>query len=118
MQFFINNSGVERLPSADVRFLNLEAIPDPDFKRLKINLELTPFQQRPEIELTLNDSNGVEVASASIIEPVNWKLELNLHIRKNSTKVQRYTLNTILLYPELGEVDRRTLIIEIPNPAE
>jgi hypothetical protein len=117
MEFFINDPNIERTPPAETRLLDLQAKPDPDGKRLRVVLSLTPFQQRPVIELSLTDSAGTIVASASIIEPVGWKLELTLHIRKTGMNNGKYTLAASLTYPDLGEIDRRTFIVEVPVPS-
>ena len=118
MEFFINDPNIVRYPPAEIQLLDLRTNSDPDGKRLRVALDLIPFQQRPIIELDLKDSTGNEVASASIIEPVGWKLELTLHIRKTDSTNGKYTLSASLSSPELGEIDRRTLIIEVPIPAK
>jgi len=118
MEFFINDPNIVRYLPAEIQLLDLRASFDPDGKRLRVTLDLTPFQQRPIIELDLTDSSGNEVASASIIEPVGWKLELTLHIRKTGPTDVKYNLSASLSYPELCEVDRHTLIIEVPVPAK
>jgi hypothetical protein len=118
MEFFINDPNIVRYPPAKIHVLDMRANPAPDGKRLQVALDLTPFQQRPIIELDLTDSSGNKVASANIIEPVGWKLELTLHIRKTGPTYGKYTLSASLSYPELGEVDRHTLVIEVPVPAE
>jgi hypothetical protein len=115
MEFFINDPKVVRLPPAETRLRDLRAEPEPDGKRLRVALELTPFQQRPFLELTLTDADGQEVASASIVEPVGWKLELTLHVRKAGATAGSYELSAHLSYPELGEVDRRSLTVAIPT---
>ena len=114
MEFFINDPNIERLPPSETRLLDLQAEPDPETKRLRVTLELTPFQKRPDIELLLTDPLGNEASSASIIEPVGWKLELNLHIRTANAIAGTYSLSASLSYPEMGEIDRRTLNIDIP----
>jgi hypothetical protein len=118
MEFFINDPNLIRYPPTEIHLLDLRANSFPDGKRLRVALELTPFQQRPLLELVLIDSAGNEAASASIIEPVGWKLELTLHIRKAGSTNGKYTLSASLSYPELGEIDRRTVIIDVPIPAE
>ena len=118
MEFFISDPNIVRYPPAETHLLDLRTNSDPDVKRLRVALDLTPFQQSPVIELALTDSTGNEVASASIIEPVSWKLELTLHIRKTDSTNGKYTLSASLSYPDLGEIDRRTLIIEVPIPAK
>jgi hypothetical protein len=117
MEFFINDPNIVRYPPSETRVLDLKAKPDSEGKHLRVTLELLPFQKRPEIEIDLIDSAGKPAASASIIEPISWKLELTLHIRKPTLSEGKYTLTAALIYPELGEVDRRSLIVEIPDPA-
>jgi hypothetical protein len=80
-------------------------------------MDLTPFQQKPCLELTLTDSAGEVVATTSIIEPVAWRLELTLHILKpGTTPGEVYKLTVNLSFPDLGEIDSRDLTVEIPSP--
>jgi len=118
MEYLINDPNIVRYPPTEIRLLDLHADSDPERKRLRAALGLTPFQQRPSIELALKDSAGNEVASAIIVEPVGWKLALTMHIRKTGPANGKYSLTASLSYPEMGEIDRRTLIIEVPIPAE
>jgi hypothetical protein len=118
MEFFNTDPDLIRYPPAETHLLELRATLNPDGKRLRVILDLTPFQQRPLLELELTDSSGNEVASASIIEPVGWKLELTLHIRRTTPTNENYTLAASLSYPELGEIDRRTVSIIVPTAAD
>ncbi len=117
MEFFLTDPDIERLPPADTRLLDLRAEPYPDGKRLRVTLDLTPFQQKPYLELTLTDSAGEVVAETSIVEPVAWGLELTLHLLKpGTTPGDIYKLTVFLSFPDLGEIDRRDLTVEIPSP--
>ena len=118
MEFFLNDPEVQRVPPAETRILDLRTEPYPDGKRVRVALDLTPFLQKPYIELTLTASTGDEAASASIVEPMAWKLELNLHIRKADPADSKYTLAARLSYPDLGDVDQREITLEIPNAEE
>ena len=127
MEFFFADSNVERLPPEETRLLDLRAEPDADGIRIRVALDLTPFQKRPYIELTLTDPAGRETASASIVEPVGWKLELTLHNRKvtspfpetgtgskikvTAAENEPYILSARLSYPDLGEIDRREITV-------
>jgi len=127
MEFFFADPNVERMPPKEVRLLNLVAEPDSDGKRVRVAMEITPFEKRPYIELTLIDASDQEVASASIIEPMVWKLELTLHIRKAAASVpnpdsevkkegpaaqsEPCTLIASLSYPDVGEIDRRQITV-------
>ncbi len=125
MDAFFLDPNVERFPPEAIRLLDLHAEPYPDGQRIRIGFELTPFQKRPNLELTLTDSHGQACGSASIVEPMGWKLELTLHIRPSTLlppvaplRAAKYQLTTLLSYPDLGEIDRRQISIEIPAPEQ
>ncbi len=127
MEFFFNDPNIERLPPEKTRLLDLRADPNPDGKRIRVALELTPFLKRPYIELILADPAGREITSASIVEPNGWKLELTLHLRRGpvpepgveaavNTEEKTATpaecsLTATLSYPDLGEIDRRQITV-------
>jgi hypothetical protein len=127
MQFFLNDPNIKRYPPESIQLLDFRAQPYPDGYRIHINLELTPFLQRPNLEIVLTDSEDNVIASASIIEPTTWKLEVTLHIRKPSQNTEqqpdlmvnrRYTLSAMISYPDLGEIDHRTISLQIPNSGQ
>lgn len=118
MDFFFTDPELKRTPPAETRLLDLRAEPYPDAHRIRIGLELTPFEKRPTIELVLTDAFGAPSGGASVVEPVGWKLELTLHIRKLTNTTGTYTLAAVLAYPDLGEVDRREITVEVPPPAK
>ena len=98
MEFFFPEDNLTRAVPEETRITSLSAQPYPDGRRVRVNLEVTPFLQRPYIEVTLNDASGDEVASASLIEPMSWKLEFTMHIRGGLNNP--YTLQARLYYPE------------------
>jgi hypothetical protein len=117
MEFLLPNLDIPRLPPAETRLLEVRAEPYPDGKRLRVIIEMTPFQEGPYLSLSLSDSSGKIVAEVSIIESATWKLEPTLHIRKPSGVTGGpYKLMISLSYPGLGEVDHRDLSIEIAAP--
>jgi len=118
MDAFFLDPDVKRLPPESTRLLDLRADPYPDGGRIRVGLELTPFQKRPEIELTLTDPSGQSCATATVIEPMGWKLELTLHIRTGQPEDGIFTLAALLAYPDLGEVDRRSITFEIPQSGQ
>jgi hypothetical protein len=103
MEFFFPEDNLVRAVPEETRITSLAATPYPDGRRLRVNVEVTPFQQRPYIEFMLNDAEGEEVASTSIVEPLSWKLEFTMHIRGEVRSP--YTLNARLYYPDGGPSD-------------
>ena len=119
MEFFLTDPNIERTLPADTRLINLRAEPYSEGRRLKVTLDLTPFQEKPYLDLALTDFSGELIAATSIVEPITCGLELNLHIRKDGeAQGGPYKLTAIISYPDLGEVDRRDLYINFPSPTE
>jgi hypothetical protein len=81
MDIFFHDPDDQQLPPGDVRIREFTANPYPESTRVKIYLELTPFQKRPSAEVYIEALDGEVVSSASIIETVNRKMEMTLHIR-------------------------------------
>jgi hypothetical protein len=98
MEFFFPEDNLTRAVPEETKINSLSAQPYPDGYRLRVNMEVTPFQKRPYIEVVLHDADGDEVASTSIVEPMSWKLEFTMHIRGELKNP--YTLNARLYYPD------------------
>ena len=98
MDFFLPEDNLTRAVPEETRISALSAQPYPDGHRLRVNIEITPFQKRPYIEVILHDSIGNEVASTNIVEPLTWKLEFTMHIRGELNNP--YVLSARLYYPD------------------
>jgi hypothetical protein len=98
MDFFFPEDHLARAVPEETKILSLSADTYPDGRRLHVNIELTPFQKRPYIEVTLQDKDANEIASTSIVEPLSWKLEFTMHLRGELNNP--YTLNAKLYYPD------------------
>jgi hypothetical protein len=114
MDFFFPEDNLQRMTPEETRITSLVAEPYPDGYRLRVNIEITPFQKRPYIEVTLNDAEGEEVASSSIVEPLSWKLELTLHIRGELKNP--YTLEAKLFYPDGPTAEPQTISFDVKPP--
>lgn len=116
MDFFFPEDNLTRAVPEETRITSFSAEAYPDGKRLRVNIEITPFQKRPYIEVSLTDADGNEVASTSIVEPLSWKLEFTMHIRGELRNP--YTLNARLYYPENGPSDEpRQITFQVEPPA-
>ena len=114
MSFFFPEDGLHRVPPEKTRITTLETEPYPDGDRVRVQLETTPFTTRPHIEVTLTDDQGVEVASASIVEPMSWRLEFTLHLRGAGRGP--FTLTAHLFYPDGPDAEAVTRTFEVAPP--
>lgn len=117
MSFFFNipnDPDIIPLPPDQVRIRELTAEPYPDGQRVRVNLDITPFQQRPSLEITMRDQDAEEVSSVSVVEPMNWKIEFTMHIRRSPSR-GTYTLSARLYYPAQPDSDKREIQFSVPE---
>jgi hypothetical protein len=88
------------LPPKEVRLVSVVADPYPDGLRLKLRIQVTPFQERPNFEVRITNPLGQEVGSLSIIESVEPTIELTTHLR-GEVVPGVYVVRTRLVYSDL-----------------
>ncbi len=111
MDFFFPEDSLNRMTPEETEILSLSAQPYPDGYRLRVNMEVTPFQKRPHIEAILTDADENEIASTSLIEPMSWKLEFTMHIRGELNNP--YTLEATLYYPDGPRQEPQTFSLDV-----
>jgi hypothetical protein len=128
MDIYFTDPSEVPLPPDEVRIRELRASPYPDGKRVRVYLEVEPFQKRPSAELAVVDDQGQELAAASIVESMTRKMELVMHLR-GAQPGASYTLHALLYYvtfePPTGDqveakpierqpVDQAQIVFDIP----
>lgn len=104
------------VPPDEVRIREIKVQPTRGGSILNVQIHLTPFHERPSLEVELVDSDDRMLAHTSIIEVVNPSMEFNLHVRgKNGTGQHR--LRVEVGYPESDPVDVREVDIELNREA-
>jgi hypothetical protein len=99
MDIFFHDPSDVPLPPDEVRIRSFQAAVWPDNRRVRIKLELTPFQRRPHGEVTIKDQDGGEVASFSIVEAITPRLDFTVHLRSGRTS-GRFTASAVIFYLE------------------
>ena len=106
------------LPPDEVRILGLSAEPWPENdRRVRIQLETTPFLERPNFEITIIDASGEVVSNIHIIESIDDKMTFTMHIRSANIG-GAYTLTATVAYPEIGAVDQKSIAFETQEKKE
>jgi hypothetical protein len=114
MDFFFPEDNLQRMTPEETRITSMTAQPYPDGYRLHVDIEMTPFQKRPHLEVWLSDADGEEVASTSIVEPISWKIEFTMHIRGELKNP--YTLKAKLFYPDGPTTEPQTYSFDVKPP--
>ena len=114
-----NNSNL--LPRDEVRLVRVAAAPYPDRRRVKVEVEVTPFRERPNLEIAIQDHRGRVAASSSVISLMQFKAEFNLHLRGTEDPAGEYLVRVLLYYEDVQTPqDTREAAVQIPplNPTE
>jgi hypothetical protein len=105
-------------PRAEVRFTQAAVRPYPDGRRMKLNFGLTPFEERPSVEMSVTNALGQEVAALSLIEAMDTTFDFTVHLRGPEPRGE-HTLHLTLFYRASDEpeaerqvVDERTVSFE------
>jgi hypothetical protein len=96
-------------PPQEMRFVDLQVEPwKENPRRVRVHLEVTPFQNRPNLTILIHEAGGREVASIYIIETIERKMSFTMHLRGEEI-AQPLTLSASLEYPEIEPVDQRRI---------
>jgi hypothetical protein len=68
-------------PREEVRLRRLAVTPLGDGRRLRVQVELTPFLERPNVDLAVLDAAGEPLARATIVEADSPSFSLTMHLR-------------------------------------
>jgi len=120
MDIFFVDPTETPLPPDEVRIRRVDVQVWPDGRKLKVSLELDPFQKKPSVELIVISPSEQQAASAEVIETMIRQIELNLHLR-GEIEPGEHTLNVVLFYaemPEQGEVDPGPIQRQIVDTAQ
>lgn len=100
----------------ETRFLEVRAEPYPDGSRLRLHVRLTPFEQRPDIDIAVFNEEGEEIGSTTVVQAFLPILSLTMHLRP-SPGVRECLARLLLRYPELETVDERQVRFLMRQPA-
>lgn len=87
-------------PSANVRIERLTATVYPDGWRVRLGVDVTPFLERPSLEISVTATDGRPVLpiSLSVIETMHCNMEFTVHIRGVIRPTGQYLVRAELFY--------------------
>ncbi len=91
----------------DVRFKQLGFfVHPPDGRRIGIGFDITPFIERPSIEVVAVNARGERAGTLTVVQTLQANFNLTLHLR-DKEPTAAYTIMATLYYssPENGRMD-------------
>ena len=114
MEFFFPENNLHRTSPEETKIISLTAEPYEDGRRVRVNIEMSAFEERPHIEFTLTDIENQEISTASFVEPMQWKLEFTMHLRTKPADGP-LDLEARLFYPDGPEAEPATVRFTLPS---
>lgn len=116
MDITFRSSSEVPLPPDEMRIQSVRVEPYPDARRVRVALEITPFQIRPNVDIQLLDPGGEEAASAHIVEASEPKMLVTLHLPGTPSE-GTYTARLTLGYPDQEPADIATAAFDLGRSA-
>lgn len=92
-----------------------------DLRRVSFGLELTPFLERPSIQVSIRNGEGVPAGALSVIETMTPNFSLIIHLRDGEV-TDPYELTAEIYYATLEtervDVDKQTVIFNASAAGE
>lgn len=104
-------------PREKVKIESVQAVPYPDRFRVWVELKVTPFQERPNLILTLHDDADRMVAELNVIETMHANMEFTMHLRGVDDPAGAYALSVELFY-ETRNPPHDSAVVGFMIPAE
>jgi hypothetical protein len=106
----------------DVRLRQLGLYVYDDGRRIAVGFDLTPFKQRPSLEVSAKNARGELAGSLTIIEALTPNFNLTMHLRDREP-TDLYEFEAIVFYKEGPEgqrtvVDQRSTTVDVSQSGE
>ena len=115
MDIFFQDPTEVPLPPGEVRIRDFQAVPWPDGRRVKIYLEVDPFQKRPSADVAIFTLEGELVAEVSVVESMTRQMEFNMHLRKTSP-AKKYQVRVVVYYEQIPPLPPANQSEPLPPP--
>ncbi len=118
---FFNDPLEQPRPREEVRIRQIGLYLYPDLRRMAFGVELTPFVERPSIEVTITNGESEPAGSLHVIETLTPNFNITLHLRDAQiTNPYRLTVTLYYSWPdrERIEIERRDFTFEVDQPGE
>lgn len=115
MHIFNDPNKVPR-PRDEIKIESMSVTPYADRFRVRVEVTVTAFQERPNLILALYDASGKLINDLNIIETMHADMEFTMHIRGTDDPAGEYALEAELFYETRNPPqDKRRVSLVIPE---
>lgn len=92
----------------DVRIRDMQLEVSPEGRRVAVDFNLTPFIERPSIQLFVVNAKGEKAGSLTVIETLDNKFGLVVHLR-DKEPTETYEIQASVYYASLEDGSRQVV---------
>ena len=101
IQFYDDPNGGPKARE-DVRLNRLGLYMYPENRRVAVGFDMTPFFEKPSIEVTITNERGEKASSLTVIEAMQPNFSLIMHLR-DQVPTDMYQVEAVVYYQSLEE---------------
>lgn len=105
---FFDDSDDKPALREDVRIRKLDIDVAPDKRRVALDFELTPFIERPSVNIRVTNSAGEKAGALTVIETLDTKFSVVVHLRDNQPTAN-YTVEATLYFVSIEDGTRQSV---------
>lgn len=109
INFFDDTSDDKPVLREDVRIRELKLELSPEKRRVAVEFDLTPFIERPSLEVYVANGRGEKAGSITVIETLDHKFSLVIHLRDREP-TEEYELQAAVYYAALEQGGPRQFV--------
>ena len=117
MDIFFTDPNDVPVPPEEVKIRELQAKPYSDGRRVGVRFHITPFLKRPNVEITIHNEAGHEVANLNVVEVIENQMTFTMHLQGASPS-GKHTLTMRLFYANLDELENGEEPIDLSKALE
>lgn len=103
-------------PKNEIKIESLSASVYPDRFRVRVDIEVTAFQERPNLLLLMKDEAGTIINELNIIATMHSEMDFTMHMRGMDDPAGRYALEAELFYETRNPPqDTASIVFSIPS---
>lgn len=106
---FFDNPDETPKSREEVKIKQLGLYMHEDGKRVAVGFDITPFLERPSIEVTITNERGEKAGSLHVIETLDTNFSITMHLR-DKEPTDLYDVKVVIYYatPETERTDVHT----------
>ncbi len=101
LQFYDDPSNIQK-DKEDVRLNRIAIEPIPNRRMAQLEIDITPFRERPCLEITVTNQDGELAAALNVIETISPNFQIVVHLR-DANPTKQYEVRVELYYVTPGE---------------